>query len=43
VFARFEIPAQPAFALIKADGTVEQVFGAVDSGLLDSLISAALG
>lgn len=42
VFARFEIPGQPAFVIIGRDGTVQQVFGAVDDDLLDSLISDAL-
>lgn len=42
VYARFEIPVQPAFVLIEADGTVQQIHGAVDGDLLDSLISDAL-
>ena len=42
VFARFEVPGQPAFVLIEADGTVQQILGAVDSELLDSLIGDAL-
>lgn len=42
VFARFEIPSQPAFVLIERDGTVQQLFGAVDADLLDNLISDAL-
>ena len=42
VYARFEIPVQPAFVLIEADGTVQQIQGAVDGELLDSLISDAL-
>ena len=43
VYARFEIPVQPAFVLIEVDGTVQQIQGAVDGELLDSLISDALG
>lgn len=42
VYARFEIPAQPAFVIIERDGTMQQVFGAVDGDLLDSLITDAL-
>lgn len=43
IYDRFEIPAQPAFVLIEPDGTVQQLFGAVDGDLLDGLISDALG
>lgn len=43
VYARFEIPVQPAFVLIETDGTVQQIHGAVDGALLDSLIGDALG
>jgi hypothetical protein len=43
VFFRFEVPAQPAFVLIEPDGGVQQILGAVDSDLLDSLIENALG
>lgn len=42
VYDRFEIPVQPAFVIVERDGTVQQVFGAVDGDLLDSLISDAL-
>ncbi len=43
VYNRFEIPVQPAFVLIDPNGTVQQLFGAVDSDVLDGLISEALG
>jgi peroxiredoxin len=43
VFARFAIPGQPAFVLIEPDGGVQQILGAVDGDLLDSLIENALG
>lgn len=42
VFNRFEIPGQPAFVIIERDGTVQQLFGAVDADLLDSLLSDTL-
>ena len=42
VFARFEVPTQPAFALVREDGEVQLLFGAADEALLDSLISDAL-
>lgn len=39
VYARFEIPAQPALAVVDRDGTVTTRFGAVDEGTLDDLLS----
>jgi hypothetical protein len=42
VFARFEVPTQPALAIIFPDGEVQTLFGAADDELLDSLISQAL-
>ena len=42
VFARFEIPGQPAYVLIAVDGTLQQIYGAVEDELLDSLISDSL-
>lgn len=41
VYARFGIPAQPAFVLVDAAGEVETLFGAVDEALLDDIISGA--
>jgi hypothetical protein len=42
VFARFEVPTQPALAIIRPDGEVQTLFGAADDALLDSLIADAL-
>lgn len=42
MFARFEVPTQPAFAIIFPDGEVQTLYGAADEELLDSLVSAAL-
>lgn len=42
MFARFEVPTQPAFAIIRPDGEVQTLFGAADDTLLDSLITDAL-
>jgi hypothetical protein len=42
VFARFEVPTQPAFAIIRPDGEVQTLYGSADEELLDSLIGAAL-
>lgn len=43
VYARFGIPQQPALVIIEADGGVQQLFGAVDEGLLDDLLADAVG
>lgn len=43
VFARFEVPTQPAFAIVRPDGEVQTLFGAADDAILDSLIEDALG
>lgn len=42
IYARFEIPAQPALVIIDSAGSEQQLFGAVDSDLLDGLISDVL-
>jgi len=42
VFSRFEVPTQPAFAIIYPDGEVQTLFGSADEALLDSLITQAL-
>ena len=42
VYDRFEIPAQPAFVIIDANGTEQQLFGAVDSDVLDGLLADVL-
>ena len=41
VFNRFGIAYQPAMAIVRADGSVETVAGAVDGELLDQIISEA--
>ena len=41
VFDRFGIAFQPALAIVKTDGTVETVAGAVDQTLLEQIISEA--
>jgi hypothetical protein len=38
VYDRFEIPYQPAFALVDADGNVETLIGSADDAVLDMLI-----
>ncbi len=43
MYARFEVPAQPALAIITPDGEVQQIFGAVDDETLDGILSAAVG
>ena len=42
MFARFEVPTQPAFAIIHPDGEVQTLYGAADEELIDSLIDDAL-
>jgi hypothetical protein len=42
VFQRFEVPSQPAFALVTASGEVETLLGSADEELLDSIITDAL-
>jgi peroxiredoxin len=39
VFARFEVPSQPALVIVDTDGQVQQVLGAVDEARLDQLLS----
>lgn len=34
LFARFGIPAQPAWAFVRPDGSVEQLIGAPDEAML---------
>lgn len=43
VFQRFGVPAQPALVVVGLDGDVQQVFGAVDESLLDSILTTAAG
>jgi hypothetical protein len=41
VFDRFEVPSQPALAIVDTDGTVQLLQGAVDEATLDELLTAA--
>jgi peroxiredoxin len=43
VFARFDVPSQPALVIVGADGEVQQLFGAVDEALLDSILTDVAG
>lgn len=43
VFARFEVPGQPAFAVVSADGEVQQIIGAVDDALIDDILGDVVG
>jgi hypothetical protein len=42
VFERFQIPFQPAFAIVPVDGEAELLIGAARSPVLDMIISDAL-
>lgn len=42
VYARFEIPAQPALVVVSPSGAVETLFGAVEESLLDTVLGDAL-
>lgn len=39
VFARFEVPSQPAFVIVGADGSVQRILGAIDESTLDELLT----
>ena len=39
VYARFEIPAQPALAVVATDGAVTTLVGAVDDVTLDDVLA----
>jgi peroxiredoxin len=41
VYNRFGVAYQPAMAIVKTDGSVESVAGAVNGDLLDQIISEA--
>ena len=43
VYSRFGVAAQPAIAIVSPDGEVQQIFGAVDDGTLDAILSDAVG
>ena len=42
VFARFDIAFQPAFVIVKADGSIETLAGAADEALLEQVISESM-
>jgi peroxiredoxin len=42
VFSRFDVAFQPALVIVKADGGMETVAGAVDESLLDQIISESV-
>ncbi len=42
VFERFDVAFQPAMVIVKADGSVETLAGAVDETLLDQIITEAI-
>lgn len=39
VFARFEVPYQPAMVFVAPDGSVDQLLGAVDGDTIDDKLS----
>ena len=39
MYERFDVPAQPAFVLVDAEGQVETLLGAVDEETLDGLLT----
>ena len=41
VYNRFGIAYQPAMAVVRADGSVETVAGAIDGALLDQIVAEA--
>jgi hypothetical protein len=41
VFSRFDVAYQPAMVIVKADGSIESIAGAVNGDLLDQIITEA--
>ncbi|MFT5979180.1 MAG: hypothetical protein ACI83Y_001180 [Candidatus Azotimanducaceae bacterium] len=41
MFDRFGVAFQPAISIVKADGSIESIAGAVSDDLLDQIISEA--
>jgi peroxiredoxin len=39
IYDRFEVPAQPALAVVDSDGAVTTLFGAVDDTILDNTLA----
>ncbi len=42
VFQRFDVAFQPALVIVKADGSIEPLAGAVDETLLPQIISESI-
>lgn len=42
VFRRFDVAFQPAFVIVKADGSTETLAGAADEALLNQIISESI-
>lgn len=42
VYARFDVAFQPAFVIVKADGELETVAGAVTGSLLEQIIAESI-
>lgn len=42
VFERFDVAFQPALVIVKTDGTIERVAGAVAETLLDQIIAESI-
>jgi len=41
VFDRFDVAFQPAMSIVKTDGSIESIAGAINGDLLDQIISEA--
>jgi len=41
VFNRFDVAFQPAMSIVKTDGSIESIAGAVSGDLLDQILSEA--
>ena len=41
VFDRFDVAFQPVMSIVKADGSIESITGAINGDLLDQIISEA--
>ena len=42
IYSRFDVAFQPAFVIVKADGSVETVAGAINEELLDQIVTEAI-
>ena len=42
MFTRFDIAFQPAFVIVKADGSTETIAGAVDPALLNQILTESI-